>query len=144
MKLLLAICFSMFASVAMACTDFTGDYKNAEGTNTQIKQSGCTSVTFTNIEGAGTLVTDGQYRVSQDDAEVRVMTAASFVGAALNIEGRLEYKQSFPPEVPTQYIARRFTMVYTKTASGDVVGTSSVYNSENQVIFSQTDSYKKL
>ena len=144
MKLLLAICLSMFASLAMACTDFTGNYRNGEGVDTQIKQSGCSSVTFTGNEGAGTLVTDGQYRMSQDDAEVRVMTAASFVGAALNIEGKLEYKQSFPPEVPTQYIARRFTMIYTKTTSGDVVGTSSVYNSENQVIFSQADTFKKL
>lgn len=144
MKLLFALCISMFASVAMACTDFSGNYRNGEGQTTQIKQSGCASVSFTNSEGAGTFITDGQFRVTQDDAEIRVLSAAVFVGAALNIEGKLEYKQPIPPEMPSQYIPRKVMVVYTKTASGDVVGVSSIYNSENQVISSQTDTYSKL
>lgn len=144
MKLLLVLCFSMFASAAMACTDFSGNYRNGEGVGTQIQQSGCASVTFTGADGAGTLVTDGQLRVSQDDAEVRVLTAATFVGAALILESKLEYKQPFPPEVPTELIATRFTMVFSKNTSGDVVAVSSMYNSQDQVIFSQVDTYSKL
>lgn len=144
MKLLLVLCFSMFASVAMACTDFSGSYRNGEGVNTQIQQSGCVSVTFSSADGSGTLITDGQFRVSQDDAEVRVLTSAAFVGATLNLEGKLEYKQPVPPEMPTEYIATRFSMVYSKSNSGDVVAVMSVYNSQNQVIYSLTDSYSKL
>ncbi|MEA9356573.1 hypothetical protein SHI21_10175 [Bacteriovorax sp. PP10] len=144
MKLLLVLCFSMFASAAMACTDFSGNYRNGEGVQTQIQQSGCTSVTFSNVEGTGTIITDGQFRVLQDDADVRILTSAAFVGATLNLEGKFEYKQPAPPEMPSEYIAKRFSMVYTKSNSGDVVAVMSVYNSQNQVIYSLTDSYSKL
>lgn len=144
MKLLLVLCFSLFTSVVMACTDFTGSYRDGEGHIAQIKQSGCVSLTFTNHEGSGAYITDGQLRVSHEDAEIKVLTSAAFVGAALNIESRLQYKQPMPPEMPTQYIPVRAATVFTKSTSGDVVGVSSVYNSENQVISSQVDSYSKL
>lgn len=144
MKLFLVLCFSMFASAAMACTDFSGAYRNGEGVKTQIQQSGCANVTFTTVEGSGTLITDGQFRVSQDDAEVRVLTSAAFVGSTLNLEGKIEYKQSMPPEVPAEAIPTRFSLVYSKTNSGDVLAVMSAYNSQNQVIYSVTDSYSKL
>lgn len=144
MKLLLVLCFSMFATAAMACTDFTGTYRNGEGVKTQIKQSGCASVTFTEANDSGTIITDGQYRVTQDDADVRVSTAASFVGATLNFDGKLEYKQPMPPEVPTQSIPRRISVVYSKNTTGDVVALMTAYNSQNQVIYSITDSYTKI
>jgi hypothetical protein len=144
MKLLLVLCFSLFASAAMACTNFSGNYRNGEGATTTIQQSGCANVTFTGVDGSGTIITDGQLRVSQDDAEVRVLTSASFIGETLTMAGKLEYKQPFPPEYPTQLITRSFAMVYSKTNSGDVIAVSTFYNSENQVIFSQTDSYSKL
>lgn len=144
MKLLLALCFSLFASAAMACTDFSGNYLNSEGVKTQITQSGCTSVTFTSAEGTGTMITDGQPRVTQDDAEIRVLTKAQFVGATLNLEAALEYKVAFPPEVPAQYIPRKAVVIYSKTSSGDVTAASSTYNSQNQLIYSATDSYTKI
>lgn len=144
MKLLLVLCFSMFASAAMACTDFSGNYRNGEGVSTAIQQSGCASVTFSGVDGSGTMITDGQFRVSQDDAEVRVLTSAAFIGETLTLEGKLEYKQPFPAEVPTESITTRFTLVFSKTTSGNVVAVSSFYNSQNQVIFSQADSYSKL
>jgi len=144
MKLLLVLCFSMFATAAMACTDFTGTYLNGEGAKTQIQQSGCASVTFTDANDSGTIITDGQYRVTQDDAEVRVSTAASFVGVTLNFDGKLEYKQPMPPEVPTQSIPKRISVVYSKNASGNVVALMTAYNSQNQVIYSITDSYTKI
>ena len=60
MKLLLALSLSLFASVSMACTDFTGKYRNAESEVFTLQQSGCASVTLTDDTGSATIIADGQ------------------------------------------------------------------------------------
>lgn len=141
-KFLFALCLSLFTSVAMACTNFSGSYRGEEGVYT-VSQSGCASVTISDSNGDMTLITDGQFRVVEDAPEARIMTAASFVGNNLTMENRIEYKVPFPPEVPADAIPSRIVVVVVKNAAGALVQTTTFYNSKGQSLGSESTTHPK-
>lgn len=145
MKFLLAICISMFATAAIACTDFSGRYRDEELEVYTIEQSGCSSVTY--IEDSGersTFLVDGQYRLSDEDDEVRVYTAANFVGPTIVFDSKMEYKQPFPDDVPEEAIPRTSKLIYFKDANGNLVNVIYVYNSAGTIIGSATTTHPKV
>ncbi len=143
MKLLLALCLSLSTSVALACTDFSGKYKNEQEVYT-VSQNACASITVTTSEGSGTVITDGQFRLSEQNDDVRIYTAAAFIGNNLTLDHRVEYIQPLPPEVPPTSIPVKMLEVYTKDARGNVVFTTTVYNSAGGVLGSMTSVHQKI
>lgn len=144
MKVLLALCLSLFASAALACTDFTGKYKNEQNEIYTVSQSACASVTVTGTEGAGTVITDGQFRLSEENEDVKVLTAAAFIGANLTLDHRIQYKKPLPPEVPPTSIPVKILEVYVKDARGNVVLTTTIFNSTGGVLASMTSLHQKI
>lgn len=142
-KLLFALCLSVFTSAAMACTNFAGNYRGEEGVYT-VSQSACASVTISDSSGSGTIITDGQFRVSEDNEEARILTAASFVGTNLTIDNRVEYKVPLPPEVPADAIPARIVIVIVKNSAGGLVQTVTIYNSKGQVLGSESSTHPKV
>lgn len=145
MKTFLALGLSLFATVSMACTDFTGSYRSQQDSSTySIQQSGCTSITSNTNEGTMTVLTDGQYRVSEDNEHARILTAAKFVGSNLTIDGKIEYKQPLPSEIPAEMIPTKIVMIVVKDSAGNLVTTSNVLNSDDQVLGSTTTTDQKI
>jgi hypothetical protein len=141
MKLLFTVAFSLFASAAMACTNFSGSYRNdVEGKIYSIQQSGCSSIS---AEGQ-TIITDGQYRVLNEDETGRVMVAASFVDANLNVDTTIEYKVSIPPEFPEEMIPVKITIIYSMDSAGNLTTLSTAYNSHGQVISSESNTDQRI
>lgn len=144
MKLLLALSLSLFASVSMACTDFSGSYRDEASNTYTVAQQACYSVTVNNQEGSQTIIADGVYRVTEEDDSVRITSAASFTGADLVIDGRIEYKVALPPEVPTELIPVRAVTTYSLDSAGNLVTSVVVYNSNNQSIGQATQTHQKI
>lgn len=145
MKLLLAVCFSMFATAAMACTDFSGKYRDEEMEVYTIEQSGCESITYIEDDGdREVILVDGQYRVSDEDDDVRILTAANFIDDNITFDSKIEYLKPLPPEVPEASIPRTSKLVYTKDASGNLVGVINVYNSAGGVVGTATTTHPKV
>lgn len=144
MKLLLALSLSLFATVSMACTDFTGSYRDEDSQAYTVAQSGCSSVTVNDQEGTTIVIADGQYRVTEETDEVIILSAANFIGATLTVNGKMEYKIPFPPEVPTDMIPVRSVSVYTLDSAGNLVIDTSVFNSNNQVLVQSTQTHQKI
>lgn len=144
MKVLLALCLSLFTTAALACTDFTGRYKNEQNEIYSVSQSACASVTVTDSDGAQTILTDGQYRLSEENEDLRVLTAAAFVGLSLTLDHRFEYKKPFPPEVPPSAIPVKMVDVYVKDAYGNVILTTTLFNSAGGVLTSMTSVHQRL
>ncbi len=144
MKVLLALCLSLFTSAALACTDFTGRYKNEQNEIYTVAQSACASLTVTNSEGTQTIITDGQYRLFDENEDVRILTAATFVGANLTLDHRFEYKRPLPPEVPPSAIPLKMLDVYVKDARGNVILTTTIFNSAGGVLASMTSLHQKI
>ncbi|MBC7428057.1 MAG: hypothetical protein H7336_05570 [Bacteriovorax sp.] len=144
MKLLLALSFSLFASASMACTDFSGTYRDESSATYNVSQSGCATVTVNSSEGTETIIADGQYRVTSEDEQVRVTSAATFVGANLTIDGIVEYKVTLPPQVPADKIPARVVTIYTLDSAGNLVMNLSVLNSSNQVIAQGTMTQQRI
>lgn len=145
MKTFLALGLSLFATVSMACTDFTGSYRSQQDNDVYtLEQSGCASITANNSEGTSTIITDGQYRLNDQDENVRVMTAATFVDANLTLDSKIEYKQPLPSEIPVEMIPTKVVMILVKDSAGNIVTTSSVYNSTNQVLATSTQTDQKI
>ncbi len=141
-KLLFALCLSLFTTAAMACTDFSGSYRGEEGIYS-VTQSGCSNVTISDSSGSSTLITDGNFRVTEDSPEVRVYTAATFVGNNLTLENRIEYKIALPPEVPVDAIPARIVIVIVKDSAGGLVQTMTFYNSKGQVLGSESSTHPR-
>ena len=109
MKFLLAICISVFATATMACTDFSGTYKDETMSVYRIDQSGCTSIAQTNSDGTRVdFIVDGQYRLMEEDEWGTISTAANFVGDTLVFDSKMEYKKPFPTEVPEVVIPKLY------------------------------------
>lgn len=144
MKVLLALTLSLFATVSIACTDFTGSYKDEESQTYTVSQSGCATVTVNDQEGTETIIVDGQYRVTEETDEVRITSAANFVGAGLVIDGKIEYKIPFPPEMPVDMIPVKSVAVYTLDSAGNLVVNVVVYNASNQVLGESTQTHQKI
>lgn len=145
MKFLLAICISMFATAAIACTDFSGRYRDEEMEVYTIEQSGCSSVTYIEDDGErSTFLVDGQYRLSDEDDEVKVYTAANFVGATIVFDSKMEYKQPFPDDVPEETIPRTSKIIYSKDSYGNLISMIYVYNSAGAVIGRATTTHPKV
>lgn len=145
MKFLLAVCISMFATAAMACTDFTGKYRDDDMDVYTIEQSGCEQVTYVEDDGdRETFIIDGQYRVTDEEDGVRILTAGNFVDATLVFDSKIEYLQPLPPEVPETSIPRTTKLVYSLDASGNLVGTVTVYNSAGTVLATASQTHPKV
>lgn len=144
MKLLLALTFLTFSTVSLACTDFSGSYRDETNQTFNVSQSACASVTVNSQEGTETIITDGQYRVTEDSDEVRITSAASFVGANLTIDGKIEYKIPMPPEIPAEMIPVRAVTIYTLDSVGNLIMYIAVYNSNNQVLGEATQAQQKI
>nr|BDT26810.1 hypothetical protein BHI3_02760 [Bacteriovorax sp. HI3] len=147
MKVVLALClslFTFFSSAAFACTDFTGRYKNEQNEIYTVSQSACASVTVTGSDGSDTIITDGQFRLSEENEDVRVFTAAAFIGVNLTLNHRIEYKKPLPPEVPPTAIPVKILEVYVKDARGNVVLTTTIFNSTGGVLASMTSLHQRI
>lgn len=144
MKLLLAISLSLFTTAALACTNFSGKYKNEQNEVYTVSQSGCASVTLVSSEGTQTILADGVRRVTEENAEVRVSTAASFIGANLTLNHLLELKVPLPPEVPPTAVPKTILEVYVKDARGNIVQTTTLYNSAGTVLNTMTAVHQKI
>lgn len=144
MKLLLALSLSLFASVSMACTDFSGSYRDEDSNTYTIAQSGCVSATVDDQEGTYSIIADGQYRVTEENDEMKISSAASFQGVNLVIDGKIEYKVAFPPEIPTEMIPVRTLSVYSLDSAGNLVMNIALYNSNNQVIGQASQTHQKI
>lgn len=134
MKILLTLTLSFFTSAVMACTDFSGSYKDEVASVYSVVQSGCSTVMVNNNEGTETIIADGQFRVTEENAEVRISSAANFIGDNLTIEGRIEYLIALPPEVPVELIPVKFVTVYTLDSAGNLWMNFTIINSKDQVI----------
>lgn len=145
MKTLLALGFSLFATVSMACTDFSGAYRSQEdGDVYTLQQSGCESITSNSSDGTSTIITDGQYRLNEEDENVRILTAATFIGANLTLDSKIEYKQPLPSEIPVEMIPAKVVMIAVKDSAGNLVTTTTIYNSTNQVLATSTQTDQKI
>lgn len=143
-KILFALCFSMFTTAAMACTDFSGRYRDEDSALYTVSQSGCASITVSSSTGEGTIITDGQFRITDEDEQVRVYTAASFIGVTLTIENRLEFKVPLPPEIPADSIPVKIILVYSKDSAGNLLITTTLYNSNGQVLGSESSTHPRV
>ena len=144
MKFLLAVSFSLFATASMACTDFSGSYRDDEAGDFTYQQSGCESITRIGAGTSETVITDGKERVISDDEVVRIRATASFVGETLTIVSAIEYKVALPPEVPVEMIPVRADAVHTKSPNGDIIQSVTPYNANGQSLGTQTSVQHKL
>lgn len=144
MKLLTG--FILFCSIsnAFACTDFSGRYLDQENNQYSVAQSGCESLSIINDEGSFTAIADGQFRVSSESDEARVLTAITFSGSDLVMDNHLEFKFSLPPEVPVEVIPVRLLSIYRKVGNGDVAVTTSAYNLNGQFLGIESTTHQKL
>jgi hypothetical protein len=144
MKLLWALSFALFTSASMACTNFSGTYIDDQTKTYTVTQSACESVVVVSSEGSETIIADGVYRVTSEDEQVRITSAANFIGENLTIDGKVEYKTPLPPEVPADKIPARVVEVYTLDSAGNLVMQLSVLNLNNQTITSSTITHQKI
>ncbi|MBC7713007.1 MAG: hypothetical protein H7177_06695 [Rhizobacter sp.] len=143
MKFLGVLAFALFTSTAMACTNFSGSYRDEQMGTYTVTQSGCETVTVNSSDGIETIIADGVYRLSSEDEQVRIMSAAMFVGANLTIDGKIEYKVPLP-QVPADKIPARVVTVYNLDSAGNLVMNFSVINSSNQVIANGTTTHQRI
>lgn len=145
MKILLALCISMFATGAFACTDFSGKYINTELEVYTVEQSGCESVTYIEDDGDRKIyIADGEYRLTEDDEDIRIYTATNFIGDNITLDSKIEYKKPFPPEMPEASITRTSKLIYTKDADGNLIENFYIYNSEGVILGSATTTHPKV
>ncbi len=144
MKVLLTLTLSIYASMALACTDFTGTYRDQEFKVYSVLQSGCSSIVLNNDEGTFGAQADGILRVSSEDQQARVLTAISFSGKDLIMDHHIELKVALPPEVPADIIPGRIYSIYGKLGNGDLGVTTTVYNLNGQVLSVESSHHQKI
>lgn len=144
MKVLLGLALSLFASVSLACTDFTGTYKDQESETYSVEQTGCTSIVLNSNEGTFTTLADGQFRISSEDQQARVLTAVLFSGKDLIMDHHLELKVALPAEIPVEIIPARIYAIYSKLSNGNIAITTTVYNINGQVLGVESSQHQKL
>lgn len=144
MKIMLTIALSLFTSLAFACTDFTGTYRDQEYKVYSVNQAGCSSIVLNNDEGTFSAKADGQFRVSSEDQHARVLTAILFSGKDLIMDHHVELKVALPPEVPVEIIPVRIYSIYGKLGNGDLGVTTTVYNANGQVLSVESSQHQKL
>jgi len=144
MKVLLVLTLSLVTSLAMACTDFTGTYRDQEDKVYSVSQSGCNSLVLNNDAGTFSAQADGKYRISSEDQQARVLTAISFSKKDLIIDHQIELKVALPPEVPTEIIPGRIYTLFGKLGNGDLGVTTTVYNLNGQVLSIESTHHQKL
>ncbi len=144
MKLLLALSLSLFAFSSMACTDFSGSYTDEFSDAYKVSQNACASFSVSSDTEIYSIMTDGKFRVTEENDEARISSAASFSGANLIVEGKIEYKVALPPEVPTELIPVRVVTVYSLDKLGNLVLVTTIYNSKNQIIEQETQTHQKI
>lgn len=128
MKLLLVLYFSIFATDAMSCTDFSGNYKDSAGVLTSITQVRCSSITIIAADRVKMIVADGLERVVDQDDEAITKAVTSFIGDLLYSYGVYEYKASIPAVVAVEFIPVKVIITYKKSANGDLVISKNPFN----------------
>ncbi|MBY0413168.1 MAG: hypothetical protein K2Q18_03340, partial [Bdellovibrionales bacterium] len=74
-----------------------------------------------------------------------IYVAATFQGAtALLLDSKIEYKVSFPPEVPVDMIPAKVTITNSLDANRNLVTTTVVYNANGGVLQSQTNTDQRI
>jgi hypothetical protein len=144
MKLFFALCFSLSATAALACTDLSGTYRDDNSETFTLVQSGCESVTVNDSSHSETMITDGVPRVISEDDSSRITASATFVGDNLTVDGNIELKVALPPEFPTDKVPKRVLMIYTKASNGDLLINTTIYNSTGAILGTQSSVEHKI
>jgi hypothetical protein len=140
MKILMIFILLTFASASFACTDFTGKYLDDDSNPYLIIQSGCASF----ILAGNSNIADGQFRIQQETAAIKISSAASFIDYYLQVENLVDYKNPFPPEMPLDMIPAKYVTLYTIDWKGNLAIDTTVYNSKNDVISSENTIHQRL
>ena len=82
--------------------------------------------------------------MSEENEDVKVLTAAAFIGTNLTLDHRIQYKKPLPPAVPPTSIPLKILEVYIKDARGNVVLTTTIFNSTGGVLASMNSLHKKI
>jgi len=147
MKAIFALSLTVIvsSSYAATCTNFSGKYHNPAAKVFTIEKGSCDSFIQTEEDGSRTTIpADGQFRVTEENNEVKVLTAGKYVGENFMIESKIEYKVSIPSEYPSDSIPSRSTVIYSKDAKGNVQDSTTVFNSEGKTIGVQNSYYPKI
>ena len=139
MKLLLPLFLFSFSSITLACTDFSGNYLDDDLHPYAIFQDGCNSF---KIASTG-YIADGKFRVKEESAAIKIITASTFIEDYLQIENILEYKIPFPPEMPLELIPAKYITLYTTGSSENLAIDTTVYNKNGDVISSENTIHQK-
>jgi hypothetical protein len=90
LKLLIILPFLVLSSVALACTDFTGTYRDLENASeVQIIQTKCTSVTTISDGATVVMAIDGKFNILSYEEPVTVLYRAVFESNNLVIDFRI-------------------------------------------------------
>lgn len=139
MKLLLPLFLFSFSSITMACTDFSGNYLDDDSNPYAIIQDGCNSFKIASTA----YIADGKFRIKEESAAIKIITASTFIEDYLQIENILEYKIPFPPEMPLELIPAKYITLYTIGWSENLAIDTTVYNINGDVISSENTIHKK-
>lgn len=140
MKLLVALFSLTFTSLTFACTDFSGKYLDDDLNPYTITQEGCESVKI----GHETLITDETDRLKVETPSIKITTAASHIEYYLQVENILEYKNTFPEDMPLELIPFKYVTIYTYGWQGNLAIDTTVYNKNGEVISSENTIHQKL
>lgn len=133
MKILITLCLSLFASIALACPNLSGSYLDSDNTPYRVIQNDCSSVIVNEGNSSQTILTDGNYRVMEQDAQMRLLAAAQFNGNTLEIKSRLEYLIDIS-QYPADQLPGRINMIISKDSVGNLVQDISVYSLTNLLL----------
>lgn len=139
MKFLFTLLFLSFSSITLACTDFSGHYLDDDSNPYAIFQSGCDSVQI----ASASHIADGNFRVKEESATIKITTASTFIEDYLQIENILEYKIPFPKEMPIELIPAKYITLYTIGWHENLAIDTTVYNKYGGVISSENIIHQK-
>ena len=139
MKLLLPLFLFSFSSITLACTDFSGNYLDDDLHPYAIFQAGCDSFKIASTS----YIADGNFRIKEESAAIKIITASTFIEDYLQIENILEYKIPFPPEMPLELIPAKYITLYTIGWSENLAIDTTVYNINGDVISSENTIHTK-
>jgi hypothetical protein len=139
MKLLLIGFLLSFSCMSLACTDFSGNYMDDDSNAYSIVQSACGSF----IIASTTYIADGKFRPKEETSSIKITIASTFIEDYLQVENILEYKTSFPPEMPLELIPAKFVTLYTIGWMGNLAIDTTVYNKNGDVISSENTIHQR-
>ena len=140
MKLLIVLVSTIFTTSIFACTDFTGNFKDNDGSITNLVQDACKSIKMTNLQDSTsiTVYNDGQTHLSlQQDivvegkvvGKITMFTKMAFQGASLIIDMTANVDTNEQSQTQTTH------MESSLNANGDLVSIQTV-NGETETSIS--------